>query len=170
MLQFVSRLEGVPLAIELAAEQSYMMPPKTLLSRLEHPLEVLTGMRRDVPPRQQTMLKTLRWNDDLLTPDEQTLFRRLAVFVGGCSLQAVETLSTELRGLTISVLDGIRSLVDKSLLGFSISREDEPRLSLLELIHAYALEQLVECGELEQARDAHAAYYLEFAEKAIVMA
>jgi len=164
------RLEGVPLAIELAAEQSYMVPPKSLLSLLEHPLEVLTGRRRDVPPRQQTMLKTLRWNDDFLTPDEQTLLRRLAVFVGGCSLQAAETLTTRLAGLKISVLDGVRSLVGKSLLGSSPSGEDEPRLALLELIRIYALEQLAECGELEQARDVHAAYYLAFAEKAPVLA
>ena len=127
-------------------------------------------MRRDAPPRQQTMLKTLSWIDDLLTPDEQTLLRRLAVFVGGCSLQAAETISTRLAGLKISVLDGVRSLVDKSLLGFSISLKDEPRLSLLELIRTYALEQLAECGELAQARDAHAAYYLAFAEKASVLA
>jgi predicted ATPase/DNA-binding CsgD family transcriptional regulator len=164
------RLEGVPLAIELAAEQSYMVPPKSLLSMLENPLEVLTGRRRDVPPRQQTMLKTLRWNDDFLTPDEQTLLRRLAVFVGGCSLQAAETLSMRLAGLKISVLDGVRSLVDKSLLGSSPSGEDEPRLALLELIRTYALEQLAECGELEQARDVHAAYYLALAEKAPVLA
>jgi predicted ATPase/DNA-binding CsgD family transcriptional regulator/tRNA A-37 threonylcarbamoyl transferase component Bud32 len=161
-----TRLEGVPLAIELAAEQSYMLPPKALLFRLEHPLEVLIGRRRDVPERQQTMLKTLSWNDDLLTLDEQTLLRRLAVFVGGCSLQAVETLSTALGGLTIPVLDGVRSLVDKSLLRFSASGEGEPRLSLLELIRAYALERLTECGELAQTRDAHAAYYQAFAEKA----
>jgi predicted ATPase/DNA-binding CsgD family transcriptional regulator len=165
-----ARLEGVPLALELAAEQSNVLPPKALLSRLEHPLKVLTGRRRDVPERQKTMLKTLSWNDDLLTLDEQILFRRLAVFDEGFSLRAVETLSTALGSLTISVLDGVRLLVDKSLLGFSASEEDEPRLSLLELIRAYALERLTECGELEQVRDAHAAYYLEFAEKASALA
>jgi predicted ATPase/DNA-binding CsgD family transcriptional regulator len=165
-----TRLEGVPLAIELAAEQSNVLSPKALLFRLEHPLKVLIGRRRDVPERQKTMFKTLSWNDNLLTPDEQTLFRRLAVFAGECSLQAVETLSTMLGGLTISVLDGVRSLVDKSLLGSSPSGEDEPRLALLELIRIYALEQLAECGELEQARDVHAAYYLAFAEKASVLA
>ena len=83
-----SRLEGVPLAIELAVEQSKLLSPKLLLSRLEHPLEVLAGRRRDRPERQQTLLKSLKWNDDLLSPDEQTLLRRLAVFIGGCSLQA----------------------------------------------------------------------------------
>jgi predicted ATPase/DNA-binding CsgD family transcriptional regulator len=161
-----ARLEGVPLALELAAEQSNVLPPKALLSRLEHPLKVLTGRRRDVPERQQTMLKTLSWNDDLLTLDEQILFRRLAVFDEGCSLLAVETLSTALGSLTISVLDGVRSLVVKSLLRFSADGKGEPRLTLFELVRAYALERLTECGELEQVRDAHAAYYLTLAEEA----
>ena len=165
-----SRLEGVPLAIELAAEQSNVLSPKALLSRLEHPLEMLMGRRRDVPERHLSLLKALSWNDGLLSPDEQTLFRRLAVFAGGCSLHAVEALSISFGDLTNSVLDGVRSLVEKSLLGFSTSGEDEPRLSLLELIRAYALERLTECGELAQARDAHAAYYLGFAEKALRLA
>jgi len=161
-----TRLEGVPLAIELAAAQSKLLPPRALLSRLEYPLEVLTGGRRDAPARQQTLLKTLDWNDDLLSPDAQKLFRRLAVFVGGCSLQAAEVLSMALGSLTISVLDGVRSLVDKSLLRNAVSGEDEPHLSLLEMNRAYALERLSECGELEQTRDAHAAYYLALAEEA----
>jgi len=124
------------------------------------------GRRKDAPARQQTLLKTLYWNDDLLSPDEQTLFRRLAVFVGGCSLQAVEALSTALGSLTISVFDGVLSLVDKSLLWNSASEEDEAHLSLLEMTRAYAWERLAECGELEQTRDAHAAYYLALAEEA----
>jgi predicted ATPase/DNA-binding CsgD family transcriptional regulator len=165
-----TRLEGVPLATELAAEQCNVLTPRALLSRLEHPLEVLMGRRGDAPPRHLSLLKTLSWNDDLLTSDEQTLFRRFAVFVGGCSLQAIETISTALGGIAISVLDGVRSLVDKSLLGFSVDWRDEPRLSLLELIRAYALKRLTECGELTQARDAHAAYYLELAEKALRIA
>ncbi len=164
--QICTRLEGVPLAIELAAAQSKLLPPSALLSRLEYPLEALTGGRRDAPARQQSLLKTLGWNDDLLSPDEQTLFQRLAVFVGGCSLQAVEAVSTALGSLTISVLDGVRLLVDKSLLLNSASGEDEPYLSLLEMIRAYALKQLEKCGELEQTRDAHADYYLALAEKA----
>jgi len=161
-----TRLEGVPLAIELAAAQSKLFSPKSLLSRLEHPLEVLTGGRRDAPPRQQTLFKTLSWNDDLLSPDEQTLFRRLAVFAGGCSLQAIEAVSAALGSLKISVLDGVRSLIDTSLVQCAPSGEDEPRLSLLEMIRLYALERLAECGELEQTRDAHADYYLALAEEA----
>ena len=164
--EICSRLEGVPLAIELAAAQGKLFPPKILLSRLEHPLETLTGRRKDAPARQQTLLKTLSWNDALLSSDEQTLFRRCAVFVGGCSLQAVETLSKTLGSLGTSVLDGVLSLVDNNLLRYSASSEDETRLSYLEMIRAYALKRLKECGELEQARDAHADYYLAFAEEA----
>jgi predicted ATPase len=161
-----ARLEGVPLAIELVVEQSKLLPPKALLSRLEHPLKVLTGRRKDAPERQQSLLKTLSWNDDLLSPDEQTLFRRLSVFAGGCTLQAAEAISTALGDMTISVPDVIISLIDKSLLARPAHCKDEPRVNLLELIRAYGLECLAGCGELEQARDAHAAYYLALAEDA----
>ena len=164
--EICTRLEGVPLAIELAAAQSKLLPPKALLSRLLHPLEVLTGWRRDAPERQQTLLKTLDWSYNLLSSDEQTLFRRLAVFAGGCSLQAVEAVSAALGSLTISVLDGVRSLVDKSVLRNIAFGADEPHLSLLEMIRLYALKRLADSGELEQARDAHATYYLALAEEA----
>ena len=164
--QICTRLEGVPLAIELAAAQGKLFPPKLLLCRLEHPLETLAGRRKDAPARQQTLLKTLSWNDALLSSDEQTLFRRCAVFVGGCSLQAVEALSKTLGSLSTSVLDGVLSLVDTNLLRYAASSEDETRLSYLEMIRDYALKRLTECGELEQARNAHADYYLAFAEEA----
>ncbi len=164
--EICTRLEGVPLAIELAAARSKLLPPQALLSRLEHPLEVLTGGRLDAPLRQQTLRNTLRWNDDLLSPDEQTLFRRLAVFAGGCSLQAIEAISTALGGMTIPVLDGVTSLIDKSLLRQPAHGEDEPRLDLLEMLREYGLERLAACGEREQTRDAHAAYYLALAEEA----
>ena len=164
--EICTRLEGVPLAIELAAAQGKLFPPKILLTRLEHPLEALTGRRKDAPAHQQTLLKTLRWNDALLSSDEQTLFQRFAVFVGGCSLQAVEALSKTLGSLGTSVLDGVLSLVDNNLLRYSASSEGETRLSYLKMIRAYALKRLEECGELEQARDAHADYYLAYAEEA----
>ncbi len=162
-----TRLEGVPLAIELAAEQCKLLPPRILLSSLEHPFDVLVGRRRDTPERQQTLLKTLEWNDDMLSPDEQTLFRTLAIFVGGCSLQALEAVSAAASDLSISVLEGVRSLVDMSLVRYSVSEEGESRLSLLEMNRLYALERLVESGELEQTRDAHAAYYLALTEEAV---
>ena len=156
-------LEGVPLAIELAVEQSKMAPPKLLLSRLEHPLDVLAGRRRDRPERQQSLLKALKWNDDLLSPDEQVLFRRFGVFIGGCSLQALDAVSLALGGLTISVADGVQALIDTSLLQYVASNEGEPRLTCLEMIRQYAQAQLTESGEFGKARDAHADYYLALA-------
>ncbi len=158
-----ARLEGVPLAIELAVEQSKLMPPKLLLSRLEHPLEVLAGRRRDIPERQQTLLKALKWNDDLLSPEEQTLFRRFAVFIGGCSMQALEGVSLALGGLTISVADGVQTLIDTSLLQYIVSSESELRLTCLGMIRQYAQVRLAESGELDKVRDAHADYYLSLA-------
>ncbi len=164
--EICTRLEGVPLALELTAARCNVLPPHALLSRLEHPLELLTGGRRDAPLRHQTLRNSLSWNDDLLSPDEQMLFRRLAVFVGGCSLQAVEAISTALGGMAISVLNGITSLIDKSLLLQPAQDKGEPRLYLLKMLRDYGLERLATCGELEQTRDAHAAYYLALAEEA----
>jgi predicted ATPase len=111
---------------------------------------VLTGGRRDAPPRHQTLRNALSWNDDLLSSDEQTLFRRLAVFVGGCSLPAVEAILTATGGMSMSVLDGITALIDKSMLQHSVAGKDEPRLYLLEALREYGLESLTENGELEQ--------------------
>jgi predicted ATPase/DNA-binding CsgD family transcriptional regulator len=162
-----SRLEGIPLSLTLAAARCKLLSPQALLSRLENPIEVLTGGRRDAPPRHQTLRNALSWNDDLLSSDEQTLFRRLAVFVGGCSLPAVEAILTATGGMSMSVLDGITALIDKSMLQHSVAGKDEPRLYLLEALREYGLESLTENGELGQTRDAHAAYYLELAEEAV---
>jgi DNA-binding CsgD family transcriptional regulator len=159
-----SRLEGVPLALELTATRCNVLSPQALLSQLEHPLEVLTGGRRDAPTRHKTLRNALSWNDDMLSADEQTLFRRLAVFVGGFSLQAAEAIATAHGGMRISVLDGVKALIDKSMLQKPEHGRDEPRLYLLELLREYGLERLAECGELEQTRDAHAAYYVALAE------
>jgi predicted ATPase/DNA-binding CsgD family transcriptional regulator len=164
--EICTRLEGVPLALELAAARSKLLSPQELLSRLGPRLQMMTGGRRDAPLRQQTLRNTLSWNDDLLSPDEQTLFQRLSVFVGGCSLQAAEAISTTLGGMTISVLDGVTALIDKSLLRQPAQGKDELRLYPLEMIREYGLERLAACGELEQTRDAHAAYYLALAEEA----
>jgi predicted ATPase/serine/threonine protein kinase/DNA-binding CsgD family transcriptional regulator len=164
--EICTRLEGVPLALELSAARCKLLSPRALLSRLEHRLQVLTGGRQDAPVRQQTLRNTLSWNYDLLSPDEQMLFRRLAVFVGGCSLQTAEAISAALGGMTTSVLDGVTSLIDKSLLQQPAHGKDEPRLYPFEMIREYGLERLVACGELEQTRDAHAAYYLALAEEA----
>jgi predicted ATPase/DNA-binding CsgD family transcriptional regulator len=163
--ELCTRLEGVPLAIELAAARSKLLPPQALLGRLEPRFQVLTGGRRDAPPRQQTLHKTLSWTYDVLSPEEQTLFRRLSVFVGGCSLHAAEAMAAALGGMTISVLDGVASLLDKSLLRPPTTKQEAPRLSPFEMMRGYGLEQLAASGEFEQACDAHAAYYLALAEE-----
>ncbi|HEX6553600.1 MAG TPA: LuxR C-terminal-related transcriptional regulator [Ktedonobacteraceae bacterium] len=160
------RLGGVPLAIELAAARSKLFSPQALLSRLEHSLEVLSGGRRDAPSRQQTLRDAINWSYDLLTAEEQTLFRRLCVFVGGFTLEAAEAISTELDGLPTSVLEGVASLLDHNLLYQYEKEGSESRLSLLEIIREYGLERLAESGELEHYRDAHAAYYLRLSEQA----
>jgi predicted ATPase/DNA-binding CsgD family transcriptional regulator len=163
--EICSRLDGVPLALELAAASCQLLSPKALLSRLEHPLQVLTGGRRDAPPRHQTLRNSLSWNDDVLSPDEQTLFRRLAVFDGGFSLQAAEAIATAPGGMRISVLDGVSALIEKCMLEHAAHGGDEPRLYLLEVLREYGLERLAACKELEHIRDAHAAYYLALAEE-----
>ncbi|HEY6410471.1 MAG TPA: hypothetical protein VIY29_23725 [Ktedonobacteraceae bacterium] len=153
-----SRLEGLPLALELAATRCHVFSPQALLSRLEHPIEVLTGGRRDARPRHQSMRNSLSWNDDVFSSDEQALFRRLTVFVGGFSLQAAEAIATASGGMSISVLVGVSTLIDKSMLQQPAYGKDEPCLYRLEVLREYGLELLAECGELEQTRDAHAAY------------
>jgi len=131
---------------------------------------VLTGGRRDAPPRQQTLHKTLGWTYDVLSPEEQTLFRTLTVFVGGCSLHAAEAMAAALGDITISVLDGVASLLDKSLLRPPDPEQKDLRLYPFEMMREYGLERLAASGELERACDAHAAYYLAFAEEVELVA
>ncbi len=162
------RLDGLPLAIELAAARIKLLPPQALLARLEQRLAVLTGGARDVPARQQTLRNTITWSYDLLTPEEQGLFRRLSVFVGGCTLQAAEAVCTALDhgDGAGQVLDGVASLINKSLLQQTEQEGEEPRLLMLETIREYGLECLVASGEMEATRQAHAAYYLRLTEEA----
>src|SRR6266576_2396220 len=160
------RLDGLPLAIELAAARSKLLPPQALLTRLGHRLQVLTSGARDAPVRQQTLRNTLAWSYDLLAVEEQRLFRRLSVFAGGCTLEAVEGLSTALGELPADVLDGVASLMDKSLLRQVEQEGQEPRLLMLETIREYGLEVLASAGEMESTRQAHAAYYLRLSEDA----
>src|SRR5438876_2376762 len=160
------RLDGLPLAIELAAARIKLLPPQALLARLDHRLQVLTSGAWDAPVRQQTLRNTLAWSYDLLDAEEQRLFRRLCVFAGGCTLEAVEGLSTALGERPAEVLDGVASLMDKSLLR-QVEREgQEPRLLMLETIREYGLEVLASAGEMESTRRAHAAYYLRLSEDA----
>jgi predicted ATPase/class 3 adenylate cyclase len=163
------RLDGLPLAIELAAARSKLFSPQALLARLGQRLAVLTGGARDAPARQQTLRDTIAWSYDLLAAQEQRLFRRLAIFVGGCSLEAVETLAATLGDGAEPVVDQIAALIDKSLLRQTEQEDQEgknPRFLLLETIREYGLEVLAASGELAATQHAHAAYYLALAEQA----
>ncbi len=160
------RLDGLPLAIELAAARTRLLSPQALLARLSHRLDVLTGGARNVPARQQTLRATIAWSYHLLPPQEQQLFRSLSVFAGGCTLQAVTAIA-QAAGLAAStILDGVSALLENNLLRQVEQPDGEPRLLQLETIREYGLECLTDRGELEAAQAAHAAYYLAFAEEA----
>src|SRR2546421_854816 len=160
------RLDGLPLAIELAAARIKLLPPEALLARLGRRLQVLSSGDRDLPVRQQTLRNTIKWSYDLLDAGEQRLFRRLAVFVGGCTLDAAEAFYALPGNVTTYVLDDVGRLIDKSLLYQAEQGSNEPRLHMLETIREYGLECLDACGEAEMTRRAHAAYYLALAEEA----
>ncbi len=159
------RLDGLPLAIELAAARMKLLSPEALLVRLHQPLHVLTSGPRDVVARQQTLRNTIEWSYQLLNAQEQQLFRRLSVFVCGGPLSAIE--ATSLGSEAESVLDTVASLADNSLLQrVEQQAGEEPRFAMLETIREYALESLEALGETEAARGAHAAYFLRLAEEA----
>jgi predicted ATPase/DNA-binding CsgD family transcriptional regulator len=172
------RLDGLPLALELAAVRIKLLSPQAILARLDERLNLLTGGPADAPARQQTLRNAIAWSYDLLTREEQRAFRRLAVFVGGFSLEAAEAaLKTEGRGLSeespvsvlspqSSILDGLAGLVDQSLVRQVERPDGEPRFTMLETIREYGLEQLIVCGEQESARRAHADVCLSLAERA----
>src|SRR5712692_11412 len=163
------RLDGLPLAIELAAARIKLLPPQVLLARLSQLFQVLTGGARTLPLRHQTLRNALQWSYDLLDGEEQRLFRRLSVFAGGWTLEAVEALEKMLNEdetSTLSVLDGIASLLDKSLLVQRSREGKEPRLILLRTVREYALELLRESGEIEPCQRAHALYFLTVVEEA----
>src|SRR5215213_4841245 len=161
IVEICRRLDGLPLAIELAAALVRLLSPQALLLRLEKRLPLLTRGARDVPERQQTMRDAIDWSYDLLTRDEQTLLHRLAVFSGGCTLDAAEAVSDPQS--TFDVFDGIASLVDKSLLRQE-ETEGEPRFRMLETVREFALERLEESGKGEESRRQFAAWCLALAE------
>ena len=160
------RLDGLPLAIELAAARIKLLPPQALLQRLSHMLSVLTGGVQNVPARQQTLRNTIAWSYNLLDAAEQRLFQRLSVFVGSYTLDAVEAVCGVFADGTAHILDGLASLIDKSLLQQTEQEGEEASLVMLETIREYGLEALANSGEEEITRQAHAAYYLALAEKA----
>jgi len=163
------RLDGLPLAIELAAARVKFLPPGVMLQRLQSRLKVLTGGARNLPARQQTLRGTIEWSHDLLGEEEKRLLRRLAVFVGGCTLETTEAVCNP-SGDVEDVLDMISSLLDKSLLkrddAASQYSSGEPRFGMLETIREYALERLEESGEAHEIRWQHAEFYLALCEEA----
>jgi predicted ATPase/class 3 adenylate cyclase len=157
------RLDGLPLAIELAAAYVRLLSPHALLLRLEKRLPLLTRGARDVPARQQTMRNAIVWSHDLLTEEEQIDFRRLAVFAGGCTLAAAEAVVNQ-EG-TRDVFAGIASLVDTSLLRQEAGNEVEPRYRMLETVREFGLERLTQSGEESATRNRHAEYHLALIEQ-----
>ncbi len=160
------RLDGLPLALELAAARCKALSPQALLTRLEASLALLTHGALDLPPRQQTMRNALDWSHDLLDEMEQRLFRRLAVFVGGWTLEASESVCADDPEATPNILDLLTALIDKSLVAAEVNAEGETRFHLLQLIREYALERLTAANERQLASQRHAEYYLAFAEAA----
>ena len=156
------RLDGLPLAIELAAARIKLLPPRALLDRLGERLKLLTGGARDAPTRQRTLRDAISWSFDLLSAHDQTLFRRLAVFAGGCTLEAVDAVANAAGDL--DTLEGMTSLVDESLLRQAEDPGGEPRFSLLETVREFGLERLAASGEDEPLRHRHAAYFAGLAE------
>jgi predicted ATPase/class 3 adenylate cyclase len=160
------RVDGLPLALELAAARVKVLTPEAMLARLERRLPLLTGGARDLPERQRTLRDTIDWSYELLDEAEQRLFRALSVFVGGSSLEAIEAVRDPDDALSMDVLDCVASLVDKSLVRQVDGPDREPRFTMLETVREFALEQLEANSETELACRRHAEYFLEFAELA----
>jgi len=160
------RLDGLPLAIELAAARMNVLTPRVMLEKLSSSLMLLTSGARDRPARHQTLRSAIEWSYSLLDTAEQKLFRRMAVFVGGCTLEATEAVCNAKGNLEIEVLDGVASLVDKSLLRQQEGVRGEPGFWMLETIHEYAREKLQESGEAEALHKEHAIYFMRLAEAA----
>jgi predicted ATPase len=172
------RLEGVPLSIELAAARMRVLTPRAILERLSQPLLLLRGGPHNLPARQQTLNDAIAWSYTLLDEDEQRLFRRLSVFVGGCTLEAIENVVVDVEGTAYAAthdtdrrMPAERSCLDlvESLLGKSLLQPEEvagePRFAMLDTICEYARERLEETDEVDTIRGAHAAYYARLAEQ-----
>ena len=154
------KLDGLPLAIELAAGRAKLLSPQALLARIDQRFDLLTGGPRDTPARHQTLRATIDWSHGLLQPDEQTLFTRSAVFVGGCTLEAAETVCGGER-----ILAGLSTLIDSNLLRQEEQADGEPRFTMLESIRAYALDRLEASGLADESRRRHAEHFLSIADR-----
>jgi predicted ATPase len=173
-VEICDHLDGLPLAIELAAARIKLFSPQAMHARLEKSLEWLTLGARDLPERQQTLRRTIEWSYGLLEEDDQVLFARLGVFVGGGTLEAVEAVcptiyppdSARDSGREIDILECLASLVDKSLVQQVDDPLGEPRFTMLETIQEYSLELLDGSEEAEEIHRRHALYYLEMLETA----
>jgi predicted ATPase len=151
------RLDGLPLALELAAARVKLLNPQAILSRLDDQLKLLTGGARDLPTRHQTLRNTLEWSHGLLNEDEKKLYARLSVFVGGFTFEAAEAVCNAEN--KFDILEGLTALVDNSILRQEETPDGEPRFSMLETIRAYAVERLAESGETPALQTSHAQYF-----------
>jgi predicted ATPase/class 3 adenylate cyclase/DNA-binding CsgD family transcriptional regulator len=162
-----ARLDGLPLALELAAARIRLLTPEAMVRRLEHRLPLLTGGARDLPARQRTLRDTIAWSYDLLDETEQRLFRALSVFVGGFTLDAAEAVLGDPDEAPLDVLDAVSGLVARSLVRQIRGSDDEPRFGMLETIREYALEQLEVSGETARLRDRHLCWCADMLETAV---
>jgi predicted ATPase/class 3 adenylate cyclase/Tfp pilus assembly protein PilF len=160
------RLDGLPLAIELAAARIKMLPPRAMLQRLGSRLKLLTGGARDLPERQRTLRATIEWSHALLDEGERVLFARLSVFSGGRTLEAIEAICDAEGDLPVETFEGVSSLLDKSLLRQEEGPGGEPRFVMLETVHEFAREKLRQSAEAEEIKRVHAEYFLNLAEEA----
>lgn len=157
--QLCVQLDGLPLALELAASRARVLSPAMMLDRIDERLKLLTGGRRDQDERQRTLRATIAWSYDLLDGPTRTLFARLGVFLDGCRLEAAEAVCNPEGDLEIDVTDGISSLVEKSLLRKRDDPDGHPRFWMLETIRDYSLDQLRDSGQVEATQDQHARYF-----------
>jgi predicted ATPase/class 3 adenylate cyclase len=160
-----ARLDGIPLAIELAAARMRHLSAPAVLAQLEHGLSILHGTMQDAPARQQTLHEAIAWSYQLLEPTEQRVFRRLAVFAGGATLEAAGQVCAEADEAVEQVTEMLAALVDKSMVQHRGQNESDTRYWLLQTLSEYGLERLAEAGELESSRAAHAAFYLPWVER-----
>lgn len=163
--QICVRLDGLPLAIELAAARTKIFPPKTLLERLSTSLRLLKTNQPDLPSRHQTLRQTISWSYNLLNEEEKKLFQRLSVFAGGSTLDAVEVVCSQNGPSNWDLIDGLAALTNKSLVRME-EKMGEPRYYMLETIREFARESLEDSGNFHRMGEAHAAYFLRLAEKA----